>query len=138
MLFSTIKKPKKHPNQTFLGNFVDRKVWGNFGQWGVKKKFGCSGFAVSFFHYGGGHAPHNEKNETANPEHPNFFLTPHCPKFSQTFLSTKFPPKVWFGCFFWLLKVVASQVQLPEKLRGAKGYRFDVEADLSKPSDDET
>ena len=54
---AVIQELKKHPNQTFLGNFVDRKVWGNFGQWGVKKKFGCSGFAVSFFHYGGGACP---------------------------------------------------------------------------------
>ena len=77
-----------------LGNFVDRKVWGNFGQWGIQKKFRCSGFAVSFFHYGGGHAPHKEKNETANPGHLNFFLTPHWPKFQQTFLSTKFSQKV--------------------------------------------
>ena len=38
---------------------------------------------------GGGHAPHKEKNETANPGHLNFFLTPHWPKFRQTFLSTK-------------------------------------------------
>ena len=26
------QKPKKHLNQTFLGNFVDRKFWGKFGQ----------------------------------------------------------------------------------------------------------
>lgn len=33
------------------------------------------------------------------------------------------------------IKVGASQVLLPEKLRGAKGYRFDVEAELCKPLD---
>ena len=52
-----LQKAKKHPNQTFGGNFVNRKVWGNFGQLGVEKKFGCSGFAVSFCHYGGGMPP---------------------------------------------------------------------------------
>ena len=52
------QEPKKNPNQTFWGNFVDRKVWGNFGQWGVKKMFGCSGFAVSFFSlWGACHPP---------------------------------------------------------------------------------
>ena len=60
-LIGSVQEPKKHLNQTFLGNFVDRKFWGNFGQWGIQKKFRCSGFAVSFFHYGGHAPPHNEK-----------------------------------------------------------------------------
>ena len=57
-IFSTgeDQEPKKHPNQTFWGNFVDRKVWGNFGQWGSKKSLGVQGLQSHFFHYGG-HAP---------------------------------------------------------------------------------
>ena len=45
----------------FWGKFCRQKIWGKFWPMGDPKKFRCSGFAVSFFHYGGGHAPHNEK-----------------------------------------------------------------------------
>ena len=48
---------------------------------------------------GGMPPPNKEKNETANPGHLNFFLTPHWPKFQQTFLSTKFSQKVSLGAF---------------------------------------
>ena len=52
---------KKAPKPNFGGNFVDRKVWGNFGQWGVKKSLGVQGLQSHFFHYGGHAPPHNEK-----------------------------------------------------------------------------
>ena len=35
--------------------------------------------------------PIMNKDETANPKHPNFCLIPHWPKFPQAFLSTKLP-----------------------------------------------
>eukprot|EP00746_Dinoflagellata_sp_MGD_P021813 gnl/MRDRNA2_/MRDRNA2_150958_c0_seq1.p1 gnl/MRDRNA2_/MRDRNA2_150958_c0~~gnl/MRDRNA2_/MRDRNA2_150958_c0_seq1.p1 ORF type:complete len:778 (-),score=144.62 gnl/MRDRNA2_/MRDRNA2_150958_c0_seq1:12-2255(-) len=36
------------------------------------------------------------------------------------------------------IQVVASHVQLPAKLQGAKGYRFEVEAELCKPKSTDT
>ena len=61
---------------------------------GSKKSLGVQGLQSHFFLYGGHAPPHKEKNETANPGHLNFFLTPHWPKFRQTFLSAKFSQKV--------------------------------------------
>ena len=90
------QEPKKHPNQTFWGNFIDRNVWGNFGQWGVKQKFGCSGFAVSFFSLWG-HAPlHNEKWDCKSWT-PKLFLDPPLSKMSPNFSVYKISQKVRFG-----------------------------------------
>ena len=49
------KKNKKTPKPKFLGKFCRQKSLGKFWQLGDKKKFGCSGFAVSFFSLWGGH-----------------------------------------------------------------------------------
>ena len=86
------QKPKKHLNQTFGGNFVDRKFWGNFGQWGIQKKFRCSGFAVSFFHYGGGMPPIMKKWD-CKPWTPKLFFDPPLAKISANFSVYKIFPK---------------------------------------------
>ena len=51
------KKLKKHPNQTFLENFADRKVWENFGQWGINKKVWVFRVCSLIFFIMGGMAP---------------------------------------------------------------------------------
>ena len=90
------QKPKKHLNQTFWGNFVDRKLGGNFGQWGIQKKFRCSGFAVSFFHYGGGGMPPIIKKWDCKPWAPKLFLDPPLAKISPKFSVYKISQKGLF------------------------------------------
>ena len=90
---------KKPPKPNFWGKFCRQKSLGKFWQWGVKTKSGCSGFAISFFSEWGVACPHNEKIETANPEHPNFFK-PLIAKISSNFSVNKISSKSLVWVFF--------------------------------------
>ena len=54
--------------------------------------------SLIFSLWGGGHASHDEKNEIANPEHPNFFLPP-IGQISPNSVYEFFPKKFGLGAF---------------------------------------
>ena len=95
------QEPKKHPNQFWGGNFVDRKVWGNFGNGGSKKVWVFRVCSLIFSLWGAClPTPNSNKNETANPEHPNFFWPPIA-KISPNFSVYKIFPKSLVRVFFF-------------------------------------
>ena len=105
-MIKMFRNQKNHPNQTLGGNFVDRKVWGNFCNGGSIFFLGIQGLYANFFLLGGGHATHHEKNETGNLQHTNFFLTPCCKK-NPNFSVHKISPKSLAWMFFLFLRSIS-------------------------------